>query len=716
MELNFKGDLKELVKLPNIAEKLDDQDLKTIGLECKLEFEQDKTSRADWEEWYAEAMKLALQVMEDKTYPWPNCSNVKFPLLTIAAINFHARAFPTIVNGKEVVTYKVFGDDKDGEKAERAARITAHQNYMLLEATDWEEHEDKALIVTPIMGCCFKKIFGDSDTGLARSILILPQNLVVPYYTASIEDSPRVSETFSLQPNAFVTKKRRKLYLDIDYYPNYNTVAEDALMAAQRDSQHVSPVAFGDDSTPIALVEQHRFLDLDGDGYREPYIVTFCRDTGQVCRIVARYQSPDIEYGKGADRDKVIYISANHFYEKKPFIPSPDGGFYDLGFGLLLGPLNQACDSLINQLIDAGTMHNMGGGFLGRGVKIRKGETTFIPNEWKTVESSGAALKDNIVPLPVRNPSDTLLQLLTFLVQYAERISSANEVQMGEVPTQNMKAEVMNIANQNGIRIFTAIYKRWWRSTKREFKKLYKATAIAQMTDKGIKNGEGAMFGLKLDDYRMPAEGITPTADPNIASQELAVQRAREVMSTVQSIPGQNVWAATIRYYKALGIERPEEIFPDPKGQDAIQVGPDPKAIDANARMLTAQANAQEKSRKHMLAVNQLMQEATESQAKVLKMQAEARKLHAEADSVPVGHAIALLDTQIGAEKHHLDGILKVIDLLKGDSNGPDTGTTPGAIQPGGGSVLPLAGTAGKPAVLPLSQGQEGASNVPLGG
>lgn len=715
MELKYRSDIRTLTSAQNIAEAMTEEDLGAIGALCLEEFTYDLTARTDWDSWYAEAMKLALQVMEAKTFPWPNCSNVKFPLLTIAALNFHAKAYPTLINGTEVVQYRYIGEDKTGPL--RAERISSHQNYQLLTAMDWEEHEDKALIVTPIMGCSFKKSFYDFEKKLNASRLILPQNLVVPYYTASLETTPRISEIFSLNKNAFLTRIRRGQFLSKEYSTDYRP-ALSAMESAKLQAQHQTPTPTSfPGGAPTEFIEQHRFLDLDGDKYEEPYIVTFVRATGQICRIVARYTPQDVEYVTRAGNREVVLITPEHYYTKNPFIPSPDGGFYDLGLGMLLGPLNYACDSLINQLIDAGTMQILGGGFLGRGVRIRRGESTFQPYEWKTVDSTGASLKDNIVPLPTREPAKVLLDLLMFLVSYGEKIGSSNEVQMGDIPGQNVKAETMQIANANGQRIFAAIYKRWWRAKKEEFQKLYTLTArnIQAEGAVGLRKGGG-----KAEDYVLPADGLYPSADPNVVSREEVQKTALLVFQTASTVPGQDIYKATMRLYKAHNVPNPEEIFPDPSGPNAIAPQPDVKMIDAQTKAQKVQQEGLRDKAAHILAVGELLRKIEESQAKIKFLLAQAEKAHAEAVGVPQGHAIALLDAQIGAEKSHHDTLANYLKILmpviggttSGDQAAPGVGT---GTDTGSNRVSAMESPSANAAVLSLSGGSTGGGEGAMG-
>ena len=235
------------------------------------------------------------------------------------------------------------------------------------------------------------------------------------------------------------------------------------------------------------ILEQHLWLDLDGDDYAEPYIAFVRLDTKETLRVVARFfdegdvirkydqrvrnlkemrkkavsvaESPK-EMQDRADEltlsegNEILRITPVKFFTKYTFIPSPDGGFYDLGFSALLGPVNESVNTMINQLIDSGTMNTTAGGFLGRGVKMKGGQTSFNPFEWKPVDSTGDDLRKSIFPLPVREPSTVLLQLLQILVTYGEKVSGATDIMTGISPGQNTPAETSRNTIEQGIEDF----------------------------------------------------------------------------------------------------------------------------------------------------------------------------------------------------------------------------------------------------------------------
>ena len=648
---------KELVESRNIAELIDEDTLKDMGRTVIELFEQDKESRSDWEVRTEESLKLALQVVEEKTFPWPDASNIKFPLLTIAALQFHARAYPALVPSHEVVKCRVIGADPNGLKGARAKRISQHMSYQILEEDEnWEDQMDRVLITMPIVGCAFKKTYFDPIKECNISENILAKDLVVPYFTKSLETASRISHILYLTKNDIYERVTRGIYYEFETDALPSTTNTDILQVAQDEAQGITKMSTTSND-PYEVIEQHCLWDLDGDGYEEPYIVTVRRDTKQVLRIVARYFEKSIV--RSNDK-KILSIKAEHYFTKYPFVPSPDGGFYDLGFGVLLGPLNASINTLINQLVDAGTMANTAGGFLGRGVKIRGGDYSFKPLEWKKVDSTGDDLRKNIIPLPVREPSQVLFTLLSLLIGYGERIAGATDVMTGETPGQNTPAETTRNAVNQGMKIFSGIYKRTYRALKEEFRKLYRLNQL-YMIDTDFQTTDGNVFILK-DDYIEPTSDIRPNADPNVAGEEQRLQQAQALMQIASSGGGFNRYEVTKRFLEAINIADIEKIYPDPAGPNAIPPGVDPKMEIAKMDAQVKQMDGQIKLR---LGTMKLMAEADVNRAKIQKLEAEAIRALAQAQGVDTGQQIALLQTQIGAAKAKQDGILKAVQLLK---------------------------------------------------
>jgi chaperonin GroES len=213
MQLNTELKLDDIVELPNIVEVLDEADLNTISYNVYKGFQADLESRSSWEKRTEEAMKLALQVAEAKDFPWPGASNVKFPLITIAALQFHARSYPVLINGETPVQCRVIGDDPTGEKGKRADRVAKFMSYQILEEdTTWESEMDRVLISQPIVGCAFKKSYYDPILKHNVSQNILAKDFVVNYWTKHLDTSPRITQITYFSSNDIYERVARGLF------------------------------------------------------------------------------------------------------------------------------------------------------------------------------------------------------------------------------------------------------------------------------------------------------------------------------------------------------------------------------------------------------------------------------------------------------------------------------------------------------------------------
>ena len=655
MNLDLELDLKELVSMPNIAEALDKATLDKIGYNVYKDFEADLLSRSAWEKRTEESMKLALQVAEAKSFPWPGASNVKFPLITIAALQYHARSYPVLIDGQKPVNCRVVGEDLDGQKTARAERISNHMSYQILEEDEnWESEMDRVLISQPIVGCAFKKTYRDPILGHNVSENILAKDFVVNYWTKHLNTAPRISHIQYFSKNDIYERVARGLFSEMTE-ERPSQVPQSNLTIAQSKAQGFTAPESMDDSTPYEVVEQHRYLDMDGDGYAEPYIVWIRRDNKQVLRIVARFFDSSV---KRNDKGDVLSIVPENYFTKFPFIPSPDGGFYDLGFGVLLGPLNQSIDTLLNQLIDAGTMANTAGGFLSRGIKLRGGNYNFAPLEWKHVDSTGDDLRKGIMPLPVREPSQVLFTLLNLLISYGERIGGSVDILMGQNPGQNTAAETTRTMAEQGMKIFSGIFKRTYRSLKDEFKKMYRLNQLYTQGIEEYSSDTGANF-VDADDYSGSVSDVRPSADPSIVSDGQRLQQAQALMAVAG--PDMNMYEVKKNYLKALKVTNIEAVLPDPKGPNAIKPSPSEKIQIETMRQ---QAKAAEAQLQAKLAVMKMAQAAEVQQAKIHKLEADAILAIEQAGGVKTGHDIAMLDAQIGAAKAHRDDIQSSIATM----------------------------------------------------
>ena len=658
MELDVKLNINKLINAPNIADLLDERDLTTIGFRVINEFNLDKESRIQWEKRVENAMKLALQVSEAKSFPWTNASNIKFPLVTIAALQFHSRAYPALIPSDQVV--KVDHDASTNpdprvvkEIEDRNTRVEKHMSYQLLRQDDnWESEMDKVLITVPIVGCAFKKTYWDFNEDHPVSENVLAKDFVVSYWTKNLKDCNRQSHILYLSANDVLSRQRRGIWCEDFKLRPQQTIQEDDLSQAQDQAQGVYQPQ-SDPGTPFEFIEQHRWEDLDGDGFKEPYIITVHKDTRKVVRIVANYFDSSI---KRNNKGEILTIKPESYFTKYSFIPSPDGGFYDIGFGILLGPLNESINTIINQLVDAGTMANTAGGFLSRGIKIRGGNYNFAPMEWKHVDSTGEDLAKGIYPLPVREPSNVLYTLLTTLVNYGERIVGSTDIMVGENVGQNTPAETSRTMAEQGMKVFAGIFKRIYRGLNEEVRKVYRLNQLYLPEQVNFAGG-----AVLASDYQNDSTDLRPAADPHVVSDVQRIMQAETLKQTALMVPGFNVYKVMHRYLEALKIPNIEEVLPDPAGPNAIQSGPD---VKVQVEQIKAQERKLSLETKFKLGVMKLQQEAELNKAKILKMEADAAKSLEEAGGVKAGHDIAMLQTKLGAAKAHQEGIMKSIELM----------------------------------------------------
>jgi len=540
----------------------------------------DEDSRKDWMKSNQEWLKLALLTRETKSYPWPRAANVKYPLIATAAMQFSARAYPALVpSDGNIVKAKVSAVDQQGQLEQAAIRVGKHMSYQILcEIPGWEEDMDKLLMTLAISGLCFKKTYYDAVEKKNISELVYPENLCVNYWAKSLEKAYRKTEILHFTKNEIRSKVLNdEEFLDIEYsQPEISDQTEIKKHVTSTDEP--SKV---DESTPSVFLAVHTYWDLDNDGYEEPYIVTIHKDTRKVVRIIARWDQDGVYRN---DDGKITKICPVEYFTDFPFIPNPDGSIYALGFGILLGPLNEASNTLINQLVDAGTMNNLQSGFLGRNLRIKEGQLQMKPNEWKVVNASGEDLKNSIFPLPTKEPSNVLFQLLQMLITSGNQLASIAEIMVGKMPGQNTPATTTQETIQQGMAVFTAIYKRVYRSLAKEFKKIFRLNRI----NPDIIKEESEIVGpIQVSDYTSTEHLIIPAADPTGDSQAARMQKLQQVGQLIQ-MGTINPMAFTQRMLEGLEIPNYQELIAQPQPP-----APDPKMETEKMKQQTMMQKAQ---------------------------------------------------------------------------------------------------------------------------
>lgn len=609
-DISLRASIEEV----NLASKFSEDQLRKLAEQVASGFEHDLTSRQQWEQEAKAWTDLALQVRTRKMYPWPGAADVKYPLLSTAAMQFNARAYPSLVpSSGDIVKGIVIGTDPTGEKKTRADRVSKFMSYQVLHEMDgWEEDMDKLLIMLPIIGIVFKKTYFNSITKKNVSELILPKNLVVNYWTKNLDEADRVSEIIMMPQRVLKSRQMSKIFTDID-------LGEPQVMV--QDSPNF--ISRQDETQPYTIIEQHCYFDKDGDGYPEPYIVTFERFSKTILRVAARFDEECISVN---DDGEIQEIRALQYYTKYGFIPNPDGSFYDIGFGVLLGPLNESVNTLINQLLDSGHLYTLQSGFLGKGLKMKMGDNQFKPGEWKTLNGAmGDDLKKQILPLPVKEPSAVLFQLMGTLITSGKELASVAEIFTGKMPGQNTPATTTMATVEQGMKVFTAVYKRIYRALAEEFKKLY-ALNKTYLNPNTYQTVVDTTIGP--DDFDKDSYDVCPGADPNALSQSERLMKAQGLLELL----------ATGMLDPVKVISRVLEAQEQPNWQELLsqqvketgqppQPPPDPKMLEMEMKAKMDAQSAQVKN----AAMQQKMELESRDRQQQMQQKAQAHELDMQA-------------------------------------------------------------------------------------
>lgn len=676
-------DIHAILEADNIAELLDENELASIGQRCIRDFGIDEESRKDWLDDYKRYLDVAMQVKQAKNFPWPKASNLKFPLLTQAAVQFQARAYPAIVDGQNLVKGRVLGPDPEGVKRQRADRVAQHLSWQLLfDMPDWEEDTDRLLGMLPIVGCVFRKTYYDEVAGHNCSVMVPAEDFVVNYWARSLETTPRYTQIVRLYPN---------------------DIRERVLVGRWIDPGEVSPsvdskrVAQDDDDAEVEFLEQHCLIDLDEDGYAEPYVVTMTRD-GKVVRISPAFTPETVTMNdKG-----VVKIERRCWFTKYGFLPSPDGSFYDMGFGKLLDSISDGINAVINQSIDAGTLQNAQGGFLGSGVNIKGGPLRSIMGEWKRVDVTAGTLRDNILPLTLPGPSPVLLNLLEFLIDAGRGITSVQDILTGDAQSANTPATTTLAQIEQATKVMTAIFKRIHRAFRAELKMLF-ALNRENLDDQVYFNlndaDEPQMVGRA--DYEDNDLDVVPVSDPTMVSDAQRLGRAGFLMQSFKGDAGINQNELNSIVIEAGGI-------PADQKKRLLDVGepkPDPVLLIKGAE----------------LALKKLEIDAKYDQSKAAAARSmfDAAMVALQMGMLPDAAILAGSGTKAATEStgYTMEGMNEPADgpgAIPGMEGAPGDGAVPGVPEGPAGSLDGGMGPgSGAPAGLPVEGGPAGGIGGP---
>lgn len=596
--------IEDIVASPNLVPKLSDEKLGEISKLVITGYEKDLTSSKKYYTQLDEITKLTALIDEPKNYPMENSSRIKLPTILNAATQYAARVYPELIRNGKIAQIQVLGQDDDGKHDRRAKRVSKYIDYQLLVKTDsWESGTDRLLTLLPIVGTVFRKTYYDGVHNTVESEVLLPKELVVNRNILDFESCRRVSHRIKMHKNEYVSKCRAGLFTEQDLSP-YSEL-DPLIMGKTQDIEQISPD--DEDIYEYEFIEQHRYLDLDNDGYEEPYIVTVEYGSQKVVRIVARFTSDDVVYQAGQmdeegrpmkGRGKIECIYPEQYFTDYHFIVNPDGGFYSIGFGHLMTPITRSSNTIINQLIDAGHFANIQGGFMGRGLRQRAGSMPIPRGQFVQLDfATGDEIRKNIFPLEFKEPSPTLFRLLEFLLEQAKDISSITDIMSGDALPQNSPATTVNTLVSQGSKVFNAINRRIYRSVKKELDKIFRLNYIF---------GDPQEYETLLDDPEANFQAdfnpddldIRPSADPNLSSDAQRITKAQVLQQLADSKLGDliNRKEVIIRILQATDTQGIELLLvnndqPTPEQQKnmaeakAVQVDAEDKATKAAIMM-----------------------------------------------------------------------------------------------------------------------------------
>ncbi len=604
--------LKEYAGMINIADEADisDEELLKIGNKVLLGYREDLSSSAEWMRDVKKVMELASLAAKKKNTPLPNSANAKYPLITKACYEFSSRTYPEIIKDGEIVKGRVLGKDIEGTKVQQAQRVADYINYQLLfESNEWELELDRLLNLIALIGFVCRKTYFDPVRKIIKSEICHYEDLVINSEIKSLEDARRISHVIHLRLNDLIENSRAGVFCKevVDQVLNEN------------ETEELDP--------QIDVIEQHTFLDLIDDGYAQPYIVTVLKKDGRVLRIAPRFTDDAIE----VENDEIKYIDQVQFFTDYHFLVNPLGKFQSVGFGILMLHVNSTINSLLNQLIDAGQLANLQGGYMdARLTLLGSDNTNHDPGEWKRIKAmAGATIKDGIMPINYKEPSSVLQELLGLLIDSSKDLSASSEVMTGSTNADNAKTGAVYALQQQGLKISTSIYRRVYRSLTAEVKKIYNLDSIYLDPEKYylVLDDKKAVFQKDFDKKTID---IMPVADPNLSSEVKNGQKT-QVLAALMQMPGFDPVKIAYRMAEYSNIEDLDQLKVDPNQPQ--QPNPDMIKMQMDAEDMAATHDLKQKEL--VLKQQQLQADMYKTQCECLKLKADAILALAQAESIP---------------------------------------------------------------------------------
>ena len=543
----------------NLAEFLSDGELASLGDELVGEFTSDQDSRKDWVDAYVKGIKLLGLKVEERSEPWSGACGVFHPMLTEAVVRFQSEAIVETFPAMGPVKTQIVGAiDKMREEA--AARVREDMNYRLTEEmVEYRPEHEKMLFALPLAGSAFKKVYYDPSLGRQVAMFVPAEDMVVPYGASSLETAERVTHVMRKTPNEVRKLQVAGFYRDVDLGEPQN-VLDDIEKEKEKDQGYTGSM---DDR--FRILEMHVELDLPGyedtdkdgkpTGIALPYVVTIEKGTQTVLAIRRNWYEDD-----------TLKLKRNHFVH---YVYVPGFGFYGFGFIHLIGGYAKAATSIMRQLVDAGTLSNLPGGMKSKGLRIKGDDTPIAPGEFRDVDVASGTIRDNILPLPYKEPSQTLYQLLGQIIQEGRSFASAGDINVSDMSTQAPVGTTLAILERT-LKISTAVQARLHYAMRNEFK-LLKAIIRDYTPEEYSYTPVDGDRQVKQADYDMV--DIIPVSDPNAATMAQKITQYQAVIQLAQQAPQlYDLPLLHRQMIEVLGIKNAAKLVPTE--EDALPTDP----------------------------------------------------------------------------------------------------------------------------------------------
>jgi hypothetical protein len=539
----------------NLADLLPDDVLHPIGMEMTQNYMDYKTSRKEWEQGYIQGLDLLGFKYENRTEPFQGASGATHPVMAEAVTQFQAQAYKELLPSDGPVRTQVIGVKNPGTE-QQANRVKDFMNYLVMDQMkEYEAEFDSMLFHLPLAGSTFKKVYYDVNMGRAVSKFVPADELIVPYTATSLDDAEAIIHKVKISENELRKQQVNGFYKDVDLGPP-GTDSNDELAKKERDLEGSKKT--GKNEPVYTLLECHVNLDLEGfeevdsqgepTGIKLPYIVTVEEGSRVVLSIRRNYAPDDLK------KNKIQYFV--HF----KFLPGL--GFYGFGLIHMIGGLSRTATAALRQLLDAGTLSNLPAGFKQRGVRVRDEASPIQPGEFKDVDAPGGNLRDAFFPLPYKEPSQTLLNLLGIVVQAGQRFAAIADMQVGD-GNQGAAVGTTIALLERGSRVMSAIHKRCYSAMKTEFKLLAKVVS-QYLPPEYPYDVVGGARNIKQTDFDNRVD-VIPVADPNIFSMSQRITLAQTQLQIATSNPQlHNMYQIYRNMYNAIGVKDVDAVLPPP--------------------------------------------------------------------------------------------------------------------------------------------------------